>query len=100
MILEERGINTSTLKLDDMRVILNCHDDFKNEKSALHTILERRGHTVLFLPKFHCELNGIERIWGHAKRYTRAHCDYTFNSLRKTVPVALDSIPPLTRFLL
>ncbi len=48
MILEERGINTSTLKLDDMHVILNCHDDFKNEKSALHTILERRGHTVLF----------------------------------------------------
>ncbi len=37
-------------------------------------------------------------IWGHAKRYRRAHCDYTFNSLRKTVPVALDSIPPKTTF--
>ena len=96
MILEERGINTASLKLEDMRIILNCHDDFKNEKNALHTVLERRGHTAVFLPKFHCELNGIERVWGHAKRYTRAQCDYTFNSLRKTVPEALDSIPVQT----
>ena len=92
MILQERGVNTDTLKLEDMRVILSCHDDFKNEKSALHQKLERRGHTVIFLPKFHCELNGIERVWGHAKRYTRAYCDYRLESLRSTVPTALDSI--------
>ena len=35
MILEERGINTTPLKLDDMRVILSQHDDFRNEKNAL-----------------------------------------------------------------
>ena len=29
---------------------------------------------------------------GHAKRYTRVYCDYKFNSLRSTVPTALDSI--------
>ena len=92
MILQERGVNTDTLKLEDMRVILSCHDDFKNEKSALHQKLESRGHTVIFLPKFHCELNGIERVWGHAKRYTRAYCDYRLESLRSTVPTALDSI--------
>ncbi len=48
---------------------------------------------MLFLHKFHCELNAIKRVWGHAKRFTRANCDYTFKSLRKTVPEAMDSIP-------
>ena len=69
------------------------HEDFNNEKSALHKLLEVKGHKVIFLPKFHCELNGIERVWGPAKRHTRAHCDYKFESLRSIVPAALDSIP-------
>lgn len=96
LILEERGINASSLRLEDMKIILSCHEDFKNEKSALHTKLEAKGHKVLFLPKFHCELNGIERVWGHAKRYTRAYCDYNLHSLRTTVPAALDSISKQT----
>jgi len=75
MILKERGINTSRLKLEDMQVILSQHDDFKNEKNALETMLESRGHVAVFLAKFHCELNGIERVWGHSKRTTRAYCD-------------------------
>lgn len=91
-ILEKRGINTGSLKLADMKIIPSCHEDFRDEKSALHNLVEKNGHVVLFLPKFHCELNGIERVWGHAKRYTRAHCDYRFDSLQRTVPEALDSI--------
>ena len=92
LILEERGINTQTLKLADMKIVLSFHEDFRDERSALHNLVEGRGHMVMFLPKFHCELNGIERVWGHAKRYTRAHCDYRFDSLRRTVPEALNSI--------
>ena len=90
MILEERGINTSQLKLEDM---LSQHDDFKNEKNALETMLESRAHIAVFLPKFHCELNGIERVWGHSKCTTRAYCDYTIMLLCKNVPHSLDSIP-------
>ena len=30
-VLEERGINTATLKGEQMRTILANHDDFKNE---------------------------------------------------------------------
>ena len=77
-----------------MRIILANHDDFKNEKNALVTFLERKGHTAIFKPKFHCEMNGIERVWGHSNRVVRANCDYTFDSLRKNVPLALDSISP------
>ena len=32
-----------------------------------------------------------------AKRYSRLHCDYSFNHLKEVVPCALDSIS-LTRF--
>ena len=66
MILEERGIQTRSLVLDDMRVLLANHPDFKHEKNALDTMLGDRGHTAVFLLKFHCELNGIERVWGHS----------------------------------
>ena len=93
MISEERGIYTKTLKLEDLIVILSQHDDFKNEKNSLETMLTGKGHTAVFLPKFHCELNGIERVWGHSKRLTRAYCNYTIGSLSETVPWSLDSIP-------
>ena len=54
-ILQERGIQTSSLKLEDMRTILANHDDFRSEKNALHveTMLTGKGHTAVFLPKFH-----------------------------------------------
>ncbi len=92
MILEERGINTSTLILDQMREILANHPDFKGEINALDKMVRENGHTPLFLPKFHCELNGIERVWGHSKRITRSLCDYTLVSLRENVPHSLDLI--------
>ena len=57
-ILQERGINTSNMKADDMRVVLSNYDDFVNEKSIVEHYLLGRGHLVYFIPKFHCELNG------------------------------------------
>ena len=75
-----------------MIVILSQHDDFKNEKNSLETLLSGKGHTAVFLPKFHCELNGIERVWGHSKPLTRAYCNYMMASLLETVPWALDSV--------
>jgi hypothetical protein len=34
----------------------------------LETFCKTLGVTVIFLPKFHCELNFIEQCWGYAKR--------------------------------
>ena len=45
------------------------------------------------LPKYHCELNPIERVWAQAKRYTKAYCNYGIVSLRKNVNPALESGP-------
>ena len=38
-ILHERSINTSTLKADDMRIILSNHDDFVNEKTQVNPLV-------------------------------------------------------------
>ena len=91
-ILAERGIFTSTLKADDMRIILSNHDDFANEKTQVEHYVISRGFQCHFLSKFHCELNPIERVWGQSKRYSRAHTNFTFAKLRETINPALDSV--------
>ena len=51
------------------------------------------GHICIFLPKFHCELNFIEYFWGTVKRWLREHCDYSFETLKQNMPLALRSVP-------
>ena len=70
-----KSMEVYILKLEHMHIILAKHDNFKNENNALETFLWKNGHIALFLPKFHCELNGIERVWGHRKCIVRAHCN-------------------------
>lgn len=60
------------------------------QKCELEETLQGSGvHRVMFYPKFHCELNHIERFWCHGKQYARENCDYTLDSLRRNVPLAL-----------
>lgn len=75
-----------------MRAILSEHEDFKNAKPRVIKFMESKGYTALFLPKFHPELNPIEWVWGQAKRYSKAHCNYSLPSLRKVLNPALDSV--------
>ena len=92
-VLEERGINTARLNQAQMRELLGSHPDFKYEKSRIERLLtEEYGHIVYMIPKFHCELNPIERVWAQAKRYARAYCKYNIQSLRNTVIPALDVV--------
>ena len=57
LVLEERRYNIRGMKLDEMRSTLASHDDFKKEKCRVDSFLSSCGHTCVFLPKFHCELN-------------------------------------------
>lgn len=92
-VLEERGINTQNMNADKLREVLGSHPDFKNEKSTIERFLgEEKRHVVYMLPKFHCELNPIERVWAQAKRYSKAYCNYSIVSLRKTIGPALESV--------
>ena len=92
LILQERGVDTTGMRAADMRLVLANHENFKYEKTALKCLMQEKGQCALFLPKFHYELNPIERVWGEAKRYTRAHCDYTFPGLERTSIPALESV--------
>ena len=92
MVLEERGVNVRKMKRDEMVAKLSSFDDFKNEKNKVQRLLVRFEIQALFLPKFHPELNPIERVWGKAKVYTRDRCDYTFPSLHRMVTPALASV--------
>ena len=89
-VLNERGVDTTGMVADKMRETLAAMDDFKNEKSLIKQI--RKGHIPVFLPKFHPELNPIERVWAQLKCYTKAHCKYSLPSLRKNIPNAYDSV--------
>ena len=53
------------------RRLLFNEPDFVNVKSILELHCEKRGFKVLFLPKFHCELNPLEMVWGRAKYHYR-----------------------------
>ena len=92
LVLKERGINSATPKGDDMRTILSFHHDFRNEKTLVEQFILDEGHQVVFLPKFHCELNPIERVWGQAKCHCRQYSNYTLARLRNIIHPALDSV--------
>lgn len=53
------------------RRLLYTQPDFVHVKSSLELLCEARGYRVIFLPKFHPELNFIEQCWGTAKREYR-----------------------------
>lgn len=92
MVLEERGVDTSKLVAESMRQKLQTYSDFANPKTLIEELVERRGHLCYFLPKFHCEMNPIERCWCHAKKHTRALANGSIVRLRKTVPEGLESV--------
>ena len=85
-ILQERGYNTQNM------VALLKHPDFRDEKSLIEQLIMKSGHIPILLPKFHPEINPIERVWAQLKRYTKGHCKYSIPSLRKNIPLAYDSV--------
>ena len=50
-----------------MERVLSLQEDFRTEKPLIQSLIEDAGHVCLFLPKFHCELNPIEMLWGYGK---------------------------------
>jgi hypothetical protein len=54
--------------------VLSLQDDFVHKKPLLQYYLEGQGHICMFLPKFHCELNPIEMLWGYAKYHKYFPC--------------------------
>ncbi len=76
------------------RRTLYCQPDFANVVSVLEIHCRERGFSVIFLPKFHCELNFIEQCWEYAKRvYRHFPVSSKEADLERNVIEALDSVP-------
>jgi hypothetical protein len=76
------------------RWVLYNQPDFVQVEPLLETVCKVRGVQVVFLPKFHCELNFIEQCWGIAKRIYRHYPPSSKESdLTHNVITALDSVP-------
>ncbi len=89
VILEERGFRDLSKKWAECKKfacapgkidcccwrMLYTETDFANVDSVLQTICALRGFQVIFLPKFHCELNFIEQCWEHAKGVYRTYSE-------------------------
>lgn len=93
-ILIERGLYKETMDKAAMVAVLASQPDFLHQKSLVQELIERAGHACLFLPKFHPELNPLERVWGAAKRYQRNHPPRSVKGLRRLIPKALASVQP------
>ena len=81
-ILIERGINITKMKLDKMRALNGTHPDFRDEQPEIVKFLGMNGFGCIFLPKFHCELNPIEKCWSQAKHNTCVHTNYTIQHFK------------------
>jgi len=79
------------------RHILYNQPDFVDVESLLESACKSHGFQVLFLPKFHCELNFIEQCWGHAKRlYWMKPPSSKEEDLQANVLASLKAIPLVT----
>ncbi|CAM9869622.1 unnamed protein product, partial [Choristocarpus tenellus] len=65
------------------------HQNFKVVKPSLEILVESLGGYCLMVPKYRCELNPIEMVWGRTKQYVRGHCDYTLPGMRANIPVSV-----------
>jgi len=73
--------------------ILHNQPDFANVKSILEEHCEKCGFLVLILPKFHCEINPLEMVWGQAKiHYWLYPPSKKEEDLEANVVKALDSV--------
>jgi transposase len=78
------------------RAVLSREPYFMEQKEWLaETVEDELGFTILFYPKYHCELNYIELIWGWIKGYHRRSCTYNFADLEAGLPGTMENEIPL-----
>ena len=76
---------SSSMKLAEIRNVLSNHPAFQNV-SKLEMLARKYQMKIIFCPKFRCELNAIEGLWCHMKRYVRAKTDQTFPTMLRLIP--------------
>ena len=75
----------SSIKLSELRALLSKHPAFQNV-TKLEKLAHKYNVKVIFVPKFHCELNAIEGLWCHMKQFVRKKTDQTFPTMMRLIP--------------
>ena len=93
--------NASLIPCNCCHCVLHRQPDFAGQVSGLQEVLNRhnaqyhKNHQIKFLPKFHPELNPIERVWGRMKWYIRKFSDGKLETLERLMNEGLheDNLP-------
>jgi hypothetical protein len=75
------------------RRILSEELDFQAQTEWLSDTVTGAGHQIIWFPKFHCELNFIEMVWGYMKASLRRNCAFSFAELKTSMDPTLQNIP-------
>jgi hypothetical protein len=76
------------------RSVLYNQLDFVEVESLLETYCKCRGVAVIFLLKFHCELDFIKQCWGYAKWIYQHYPPSSKEAdLEQNLLAALESVP-------
>eukprot|EP01031_Cornospumella_fuschlensis_P036930 gene36930-44804_t len=95
--------NARNLECRCLSCVLDEQPDFQAQKTALEELYERfsREHNIQyrckFLPKFHPEVNPIERCWGRQKWHVRRYSDGTVATVKRLMKEGMsEHILPLS----
>lgn len=75
LFLRERGVKFKPFELKKV-LLEKAKAIYKRPKFQVEEIAEEKGHTVLFLPPYHPELNPIEMGWAQVKRFAARVAPY------------------------
>ena len=75
--------------------VLSNEPDLLSQEEWLTEVVHDAGFSILFYPKYHCELNFIEMIWGWTKSHHRRTCTYNYKDLKDRLPRTFLELLPL-----
>ena len=76
------------IKLDSLRDIVSQHPAFEIN-TKLEQLSLKYGASIIWCPKFHCELNPIEGFWCFLKNYVRKNNDQKFENLFPLIEISI-----------
>jgi len=79
-----------------MQYTLSMEPDFLEQDPWLIEETKKLGFVCKFFPKYHCELNFIEQIWGWLKSYHRRNCTYKYADLKRELPITMIQRLPIS----
>ena len=62
-----------------------------SQVSKLEQLGDKYSIRIIFLPKYHCELNNIEGLWCHQKAFVRKRTDQTFTKMITLIDESRDN---------